>query len=147
MLDNLTLDDIKNIIKEEGGYVSPITPPGPVTVIFTKCITPIYSGNNIIKEQYDKYSIEYQTMVFDDLEEFRKNAKKIIESSTKKTIFSLYTFIRKSDLEYMLRLGWLNNYYGEQVEVSVEEAKEIIKNPPKDVSYEYVQDLKNIYCL
>jgi thiaminase len=47
----------------------------------------------------------------------------------------------------LLRFGWLNTYYGEQVEVSVEEAKELIKNPPKRMSTEYIQDLKTIYGL
>lgn len=147
MLENLTLDDIKNIITEEGGYVSPIKAPGPVTVIFTKCITPIYSGHNIIKEYYEKYAIEYGTVFFYDLEEFRKYIKEIIDNSPNKNIFSLYALGRKTDSLYMLRIGCLNNYYGEQVEVSVEEAKEIIKNPPENLSYEYVQDLKNIYRL
>jgi hypothetical protein len=147
MLENLTLDHIKQIIIEEGGAVSDITPPGPVTVIFTKVVSPVYIGDTVLNDVYEKYCLEYSSYkLHENINNFRKTVKDIVSSSTKTTIFSLYQLIKMEDY-ILLRFGCLNSYYGEQNEVSIEEAKDLIKNPPTRMSVEYIQDLKAIYGL
>lgn len=150
--DNINVEYVKQLIRDEGGYVSVATPPGPVTVIFTKCLSPIKRQDSLgdyIDEtflRYEKYVIEYNTWLGENFEGFRECIKEIINSTTKTTIFSIYK-VGKIGNKLMIRLGWLNYYYGEQQEVSLEEAQILLANPPDHVSIEFLQDIKALYNL
>lgn len=151
MLENLTLNDIKKIIREEGGIVSEIIPLGPIWVLFSRNKEPISINGEAPRFYYEKYAIEMGSFCFvknNGIDGFREEVKAVIKNSKSDTvIFSLYTLGKDKHGNLCLRFSYINYYNCPQIEVSVEEAREIIKNPPENLSYEYVQDLKNIYCL
>lgn len=147
--DNIDIDYIKNIIREEGGHVS-ISPSNyPVTLIFTKVLTPltcVEDGVTITTtENYAKYNVEAATMRVKDIEEFKVNIRALLEYRSYAIIW--ISSVRLIDDYICIRLGYLTEFYGEQRELTRDEAIEMVNNPPKSVSDTYIQDLKAVYGL
>jgi len=149
MEKDLTLDDLKNAIEEMGYYVSEIRPKGPCWVIFGKVF---YEG----KLRFEKTAIECRTHKVKNIDQFKfdiiTDYKDIWEENNINPIFSLYTLEKIQDEQsgeslYAVRYAITDHLYKGAKEITIEEAKEILKTRRDDVSMEFYQDLKNIYEL
>jgi tRNA G37 N-methylase Trm5 len=158
-IKNMEDDNIKNlkrIIREEGGHVSCVEPMEPVTVIFTKCSDPMYeikNGEKILSPspRYERATIEFGLYLFDNLDDIRPQIRDHLAELEKYNmappIFSIYRICEVHG-EYRVRMGFVDHLYGkDNTELTYDEARELIKNPPDHVHYTYIQDLKTVYKL
>ena len=162
MSEDLSLEDFKNVVKKFGFSVSEIEPKGPVHMLFLEQFDKILSFSKdgpdediTYKHKFEKYIIEYRTMIVKDIEEFENNIKLIYEDllydkgDTKTPICSFYT-LNKVDNVYRIRLAWLDYFYGNMKEISKDRAKEILskrESSKYEVSFEFYEDLKIVYDL
>ena len=150
MSEDLTLDDIKNAIEEMGHYVSEIRLKGPCWVVFVKRFCE--KTNKLI---FGKYAVESGTRKIkniDDLKSIITENEVFWKQDDIKPIFSLYTLEKihnylSGESWYALRYTILDNFLKGSTEITIEEAKEILKTRRDDVSMEFYQDLKAIYDL
>lgn len=162
MEKDLTLDDLKNVARKLGFHVSEIKPKGPVHMLFLEQFSKIYLHNkdghheDISNDhKFEKFVIEYYTMIFKDIKEFENNLLPRYDDyvsgkyNTKQPIFSFYTLHKDSD-GYRVRFSCLDQYFGEMKEISKERAKEILSKRESSkykVSFEFYEDLKVVYDL
>ncbi|HRO65814.1 MAG TPA: hypothetical protein PKU78_06330 [Candidatus Dojkabacteria bacterium] len=147
-------EQVRQIIKDNGGYVSIIDSPGPITLIFTHVRSD--KGNKYPRNSdiyWQKMAVEMGTYKVENLHDFGKNTVQgILNESNlynKIPIFKLYTAERVGDIIY-IRMAFLNSFFGDQVEIDMDTAKEIIADPEKfglQDRYEFIKDLKVIYGL
>jgi hypothetical protein len=151
-----SIEYIKQLIREEGGYVSCVEPMGPVTVIFCKCHDPMYEtkgGEKILlpSPQHERTCLELPCYVFDELEDIRQEIKDRLSISklygTMNPIFSVYQ-VFKLNGKFHIRMGVVDHMYGKTTtEVTYEEAEELLKNPPNYPHPMHWIDMKTIYKL
>lgn len=143
-IHNLTLDDIKNIIREEGGYISCVDMKGPVTVLFMVHDAPNYKDNI-----YTRYSVECTSFNLSEkgIEGFRQFIRNVIDSDFRTAVFCPYSIVTDNNGDILFRLAFFNNHLFQR-EITIEEAKKLIENPPDNVSQAYfIHDIKTIYGL
>jgi len=139
------IEYIKQLIQEEGGYVSCVEPMGPLTMLFFT-IRP----ENTETVRYDRRMLEYDIWRLDDADELRPHIRDIIaDSNGMAPVFSVYRVYRNPDNKLIIRAGWINSIWGGKntTETTYEEAKELIKNPPDNQSHIHWEDMKTVYKL
>lgn len=150
------IEYVKQLIREEGGYVSCVEPMGPVTVLFFTVRQQMYEqmkGGELIPmkmPRYERTSLEFQLACFDDVDELRPYIREIIKSSDGMLpVFSIYKVYRGEDNKLYIRLGFINHIYGgkDTTEVTYEEARELLKNPPDYPHPIHWIDMKTVYKL
>lgn len=146
-MKTITLDDIKNIITKQGCIVSEIPPIGPVTVLFTRPKNPSdkiwYYENQILE-------MGYFDLTQDGLEGFEQEVKHIKDQFEFTPIFSLYGLLTDENNHLQLRYAHSYGMYYEAVEVTIEEARDMINDPTKYLDHaflSFIQDLKTVYRL
>lgn len=151
MEQKITNNDIRKIITDLGGYVSVTDTNHPVTVIFTKVMTPVYiqSDNGSFVEdpqiRHEKFCLEMGIQCVESLDDFKQTVREILHDNTQ-TIFKLHSCEYRNG-KYCIRYGHLNSWYGQQREITHAEAVELINCPPLNLSHIYITYLKAIYNL
>lgn len=151
-----SIEYVKQLIREEGGYVSCVEPMGPVTVIFCKCYDPIYEmkgGEKILlpSPRHERTCLEYGLYIYDNLDGLKQEVKNCLDISEKygtmMPIFSVYEVYKKDD-KFYIRMGVVDHMYGKTTtEVTYEEAIELLKNPPDYPHPIHWIDMKTVYKL
>ena len=150
-MKDITLEQIKNIILEQDCLVSQIPCMGPVTVLFTKPKN-ITDENLTEKWYYENQILEMGNFDLsqDGLQGFEQEVKNIKNQSKFTPIFCLYNLLVNEYEHLILRYAHSYGGYYEPVQITIQEAQEIINNPKKYLKHarlSFIQDLKAVYKL
>lgn len=149
MKEEITIEQLKKIIVEEGGTVSCVDMYGPVTAVFFENLFDVKDtkGNIIPQYKYDRYALEAGAYdLSQGVDRFRESVKEILdECKYSPAIFFPYCLMRDKEERLLFRCAVFVPSMGAVKQISIEEAKNLLKNPPETISKYFLIDMKNIY--